>query len=198
MSRTVYSRAICSLLFVNAAFAAVRGNCDRPFQSAFEPGAELHLDLRSGTVHITGSDDRLVRVTCEMKEPDRAKDVTITFEDSGKSGRLLIEGGPNGDVRMHIQVPREVHLTVRAKAGDLDVTGVRGHKDVSMRAGDISIDVGDPNDYSAAEASVTAGDVHASAFGVHKGGLFRSFKKQNSAGKYRLRASLWAGDIKLK
>ena len=133
-----------------------------------------------------------------LKAPERAKDVLITFDDAEKSGRLRIHGGPDGDVRLRIEVPRELHLTVRCTAGDLDVVGIRGNKDISLRAGDLTIDVGDPSDYAFTHASVTAGDVNASAFGVHKGGLFRSFKRENAAGKYRLRASLWAGDIKLR
>jgi hypothetical protein len=95
-------------------------------------------------------------------------------------------------------VPKRSDLVVRTTAGDLDLVGVRGHKDVSMKAGDLTIEIGDPGEYSRAEASVKAGDIDARAFGVHKGGLFRSFKRENSAGKYRLRASLWAGDIKLR
>jgi hypothetical protein len=195
---TVCSTAIFSLLMAPGALAVERGSCDRLFEAPFSPGAELRLDLRAGDINILGSSESFVRVTCELKDSDRAKDVMITFEDSGKSGRLRIYGGPNNEVRMRIQVPRESHLIVRSTAGDLDLAGVRGNKDVSMRAGDLTIEVGDPRDYAIAEASVTAGDVHASAFGVHKGGLFRSFKQQNSAGKYRLKASLWAGDIKLK
>ncbi|HYP05016.1 MAG TPA: hypothetical protein VER03_02180, partial [Bryobacteraceae bacterium] len=95
-------------------------------------------------------------------------------------------------------VPRDSNLVVRCSAGDLDILGIRGHKDVSLRAGDLTIDVGNPSDYVSARASVTAGDLNASAFGVHKGGLFRSFNRENRTGRYRLRASLWAGDITLR
>ncbi|HYI91929.1 MAG TPA: hypothetical protein VEX68_00150, partial [Bryobacteraceae bacterium] len=143
-------------------------------------------------------DEPIVRVRCYVKESDRAKDVSITFDEGKQSGRLRITGGPNNEVRIDIQVPRRSHLIVRSTAGNLEVTGVDGHKDVSMRAGDLTIDVGNASDYSLAEASVTAGDLKASAFGVHKGGLFRSFRRENSTGKYHLRASLWAGDLKLK
>jgi hypothetical protein len=45
---------------------------------------------------------------------------------------------------------------------------------------------------------VLAGDLTASAFGVSKDGLFRSFEKDNLSGKYRLHAYVGAGDLTLK
>jgi Putative adhesin len=185
-------------LLTPAAFAESRGTCSAPFEASFRHGSELQLDIRSGDIDISGSDTPVVRVSCELKSPDEAGNVIITFSDTGSRGRLRIHGGPRDEVRLHIEVPKESHLVVRCTAGDLDVVGVRGNKDVSLRAGDLNIAVGDAAEYASAEASVTAGDLHAGAFGVHKGGLFRSFKKQNASGKYRLRASLWAGDLTLR
>lgn len=187
------------LLLIPAAFAAEqRGSCETPFEVPFRTGAELNMNLRAGDIHILGSENSAVRVTCELKVPERAKDVIIIFDDAAKAGRLRIRGGPDGDVRFRIEIPKDSQLTVRCSAGDLDVVGIRGNKDISLRAGDLTIDVGDPADYAFTHASVTAGDVNAKAFGVHKGGLFRSFKRENAEGKYRLRAKLWAGDINLK
>src|SRR5688572_17380818 len=172
-------------LLIPAALAAEqRGSCDNPFEFPFRTGAELSMDLRAGDIDIFGSDNSVVRITCELKAPERAKDVIIRFDDAGKSGRLRIHGGPNSDVRLRIEIPRNSHLMVRCTAGDLDVVGIRGNKDIFLRAGDLTIDVGDPTDYALTHASVTAGDVDARAFGVHKGGLFRSFKRENAAGKY--------------
>jgi hypothetical protein len=184
--------------FAPTASAVDRTDCAGSFKVPFRPGSELHLDLRAGTIEILGSSESTVQVECELKDPGQAKNVSITFDDKGTFGRLRIQGGPNGDVRLRIRVPKESNLVVRGTAGDLDMTGVRGNKDVSLRAGDLTIDVGNPEDYAVAEASVTAGDVNASAFGINKGGLFRKFRRENPNGKYNLRASLWAGDIKLR
>ena len=200
--RTMLNLAIVGagslLLLANAAFAEKRGSCDESFEAAFRSGSELRLDLRAGDINISGTDEPLVRVRCYARDSDSAQDVMVTFDDTGKSGRLRIKGGSDNNVRMDIQVPRQTHLVIRTTAGDFELRGVQGHKDVSMRAGNLTIDIGDAGDYSLAEASVTAGDLQASAFGVHKGGLFRSFRRQNSAGKYHLRASLWAGDLRLR
>jgi hypothetical protein len=198
MNRFACLPALLALLIAPSAFAGEQALCDHPFQSAFRNGSELYLEIRAGDIEIVGSDESMIYVSCEVRAEDNARDIAIRFEDNGKSGRLEISGGPDKDVRLRIRVPRQSNLVVRCTAGDLDLVGVRGDKDVSLRAGDLTIDVGDPADYVSAEASVKAGDLHASAFGVNKGGLFRSFSHKNPAGKYRLRASLWAGDITLR
>jgi hypothetical protein len=197
-SNACYAAVLAVFVFLPTALAKDQASCAAPFEMPFRQLSELRLELRAGDIDISGTDESIVRVECELKEPERAKDVSIAFEDNGKYGRLQIQGGPTGDVRLRIRVPKQSNLIVRCTAGDVDVAGVRGSKDVSLRAGDLTIYVGDPDDYALAEASVTAGDVNASAFGVHKGGLFRKFRRENSAGKYNLRASLWAGDIKLR
>jgi hypothetical protein len=190
--------ALPALLAVPSAFATQQARCDQPFNASFRSGSDLDLDIRSGDIEIAGFDEQEIQVTCEVRgDQGSTRDITVRFDDKGKVGRLEVSGGPKSDVRIRIRVPRQSNLVVRCPAGDLDVIGVRGHKDVSLRAGDLTIDIGNPAEYSLAEASVKAGDLHASAFGVHKGGLFRSFRHDNPSGKYRLRASLWAGDIKL-
>jgi hypothetical protein len=190
---------IAGLLWAPAAFAAQQARCDQTFRAGFRSGSDLHLDIRAGDIDIAGSDDASVQVTCEVaSEHGSPRDISIRFEENGNGGRLEVSGGPNNGVRIRIRVPRQSNLVVRCTAGDLDLTGVRGHKDISLRAGDLTVDVGNAADYSVAEASVKAGDLHATAFGIHKGGLFRSFRHTNGAGKYRLRASLWAGDITLR
>jgi hypothetical protein len=191
-------RYLLAFALAGAAFAEQRGSCERAFEAQFRPAAELQLQLRAGDVDIAGSDSTAVRVECRLDPGDNPKDVAIVFEDKGQSASLRISGGPTDNVRFRILVPRESNLRVRFTAGDMDISGIRGHLDIGMRAGDLTVHVGDPNLYSRAEASVKAGDIQASAFGVHKGGLFRSFRHDQPGGRYRLRASLWAGDIKLR
>lgn len=64
-------------------------------------------------------------------------------------------------------------------------------------AGDLSIGVGNPADYSHVDASVTSGAIEAEPFGESRGGLFRSFEKSGS-GKYKLVAHVGAADLTLK
>jgi len=59
------------------------------------------------------------------------------------------------------------------------------------------MDVGNPEDYSYVEASVTSGGIEAVPFGEDHGGLFRSFHKTGN-GKYKLHAHVGAGDLNLR
>jgi hypothetical protein len=190
--------SLCWLVQSSVAESGTAGTCGRVFHADFESGGEIRMEVRSGDVDIVGAASSAIKVSCELKRSDRAKDVKISFKAAGKSGDLRISGGPNNDVKIRIEVPKNSNLYVRVPAGDLDVSGVSGDKDVELHAGDLTISVGDANDYKHADAAVKAGDLNAAAFGVTKGGLFRSFQKDNPAGKYRLHANLGAGDLTLK
>jgi hypothetical protein len=85
---------------------------------------------------------------------------------------------------------------VRLTAGNLEIAGIKGDKDIEANAGNLNINVGSSNDWGDVDASVTAGDIHAPAFQAAKGGLFRSLSWKGP-GKYRLHAHLTAGDINL-
>jgi hypothetical protein len=189
---------LCWLVQSSVAQSQTAGTCGRDFQADFESGGEIRMEVRSGDVDIVGSASPVIKVSCKLKRPDRAKDVKISFKAAGKSGDLRISGGPNSDVKFRIEVPKNSNLYVRVPAGDLDVSGVSGDKDIELHAGDLTISVGNANDYRHADASVKAGDLNAGAFGVNNGGLFRSFQKDNPAGKYRLHANLGAGDLTSK
>jgi hypothetical protein len=177
----------------------VIGTCERPFEVKFQPGGELQMRLRSGDIDVIGIDAPALRVSCELnKSPQRAKEVAIEFRPDGTSGQLRIRHGPTNDIHVRIEIPRTSNLFVRSPAGDLTVSGVVGDKDVEIHAGDLTIAVGNAADYKHADASIGAGDLTATAFGVIKGGLFRSFDKDNEGGKYWLHAHVGAGDLVLK
>lgn len=172
--------------------------CDHTFVTDFQPGHEIRMHLRSGEVRIVGTDAAKITMSCEMKDFSRARDVKITFRATGDSGDLWVSGGPANDFQLRIQVPKKSNLMVRCPAGDLTVEGVTGDKDVELHAGNLDIAVGNATDYRHADASVMAGDLSAPAFAVDKGGLFRSFQKNNPEGKYLLHAHIAAGEITLR
>jgi hypothetical protein len=198
MRTTFIAIGLCWLVQSSVAQSGTAGTCGRDFQADFKPGGEIRMEVRSGDVDIVGTASSVIKVSCELKRHERAKDVKISLKAAEKSADLRISGGPNNDVKFRIEVPKNSNLYVRVPAGDLDVSGVSGDKDVELHAGDLTISVGDANEYKHADAAVKAGDLNASPFGVNKGGLFRSFQKDNPAGKYRLHANLGAGDLTLK
>jgi len=121
----------------------------------------------------------------------------VKLKVSGSRGELNISGGPRNDFRIILEVPKVVDLHLRMPFGDATVERLSGDKDIEIHAGDLTVDLGDANDYGHVEASVMSGDLDAAPFNVSKSGLFRSFEKDGN-GKYRLHAHVGAGDLTLR
>lgn len=190
-------RTLLSLLIALPVSLAAQssGNCANPFQAAGSPGRELAMNLRAGDITIVGTDGPLIRVSCSAgKDNPENHEVKISFA----ADHLTIRGGPDREMHFRIEIPRATNLRIRCSAGNLSVSGISGDKDVELNAGNLTIEVGNAANYRHAEASVLAGNLRASAFGVEHGGLFRNFKRDNTAGRYRLRAQLYAGDLTLR
>jgi len=169
------------------------GTCASPFEVPLKSDHRVSMYLRSGNVEIVGTERPGIRVTCTGYQQELSR-IRISFA----AANLRTYGGPDHSIRFRIEVPARTNLLVRLTAGDLQLSGVTGDKDVRLRAGDLTIRVDHPEEYRVAEGSVMAGDLRASAFGVTKDGLFRSFRKDNAGGRYRLRAELLAGDLTLR
>jgi hypothetical protein len=180
----------CSLL------AQSNGSCASPFEAAASPGREIAMNLRAGDITIDGTDAPFVRVSCVVRGAvnDSARNIKISFA----ADHLTIRGGPDREVHFRIEIPRSMNLRVRCSAGNLTVSGIAGDKDIELNAGNLTISVGDAGTYRHAQASVLAGNISAGPFGAEHDGLFRSFSKDNPAGRYRLRAELLAGNLTLK
>src|SRR5262249_34328270 len=145
---------------------------------------------------IISSPDNRVRLDWSVRDADALRSVHATAEVRDKEVRIATDGPSNKGLKFVIQVPRQSDLYVRLTAGDLTIEGIRGNKDVELRAGDLNIDVGSADDYKKVDAALWAGDLNASAFHIVKEGLFRSFE-WTGKGAYRLHAHLMAGDMRL-
>jgi len=170
---------------------------DHPFLADFLSGSQLDLHLRSGDFRIVGRDDNKVSVRVDAKDTEKARKLRVRFVRLDNSAELIVSGGPKNNIQITIEVPRATGLFVRMPAGQLEVSDIRGDKDVQLHAGELIVSVGDPADYSRVEASVSAGGIAAKPFGESHGGLFRSFRKDGN-GKYKLHAHVGAGDLTLR
>lgn len=189
------------LLLTTAGFAQNKIDVDdishHPFTTDFPSGGNLTLSIRSADIHIVGTSEKKLTVDASGSEGSWSHNIDARFKVTGNSGDLDVSGGPHNEVTITVHVPENTNLWVRVPAGNVEVTGITGDKDVSLHAGNLEIAVGDPASYAHVEASVTSGDIEAAPFGESHGGLFRSFEKSGS-GKYNLVAHLWAGDLVLK
>jgi hypothetical protein len=192
-----------SLLVLLTGFALAQNRVDATqvgqdkFDADFPSGGQLRLHIRSSDLRIIGSDENKIKIRYWGKNASQARDVKVSLRTLGNTGELRVHGGPHYDLQIEIFVPKTSDLYLRMPAGDAEVKGIVGNKDVAIRAGDLTLAVGAPQEYALADASVLAGDLDAGPFGISKDGLFRSFHKQGT-GKYKLRAHVGAGDLTLK
>jgi len=163
-----------------------------PAEKDFVSGGKVEMTLESGDYDIRASADNRIHVRWNDASGARVKLTT-----NGKSADLRVENTPNNNFHATIEVPALTDVRVRLTAGNVEMAGIKGDKDIAANAGNLNIRVGSSSDWGDVDASVTAGDVNAPAFKEATGGLFRSFKWKGP-GKYRLHVHLTAGDINLR
>jgi hypothetical protein len=167
-----------------------------PVEAKFSSGGQIDMNLCSSGVDLKGVDENVVRVLYHS-ERDRTDDVKVRLETSGTKAYVRVTGCPHNNFRLTIELPKASDLYVRMFAGELNVKGIAGNKDVQLHAGQLTMDIGQPADYARVDASVISGELDARPFDVNKGGLFRSFDR-SGPGKYRLHAHVGAGELDLR
>jgi hypothetical protein len=181
---------ILSGLAASTAAGQSAGKLERPFA----PGRHLWLELSSGEYIVqAGGDDKVV-VRWDTKDPD-SNNIKVSLDARGNDA-AVVTTGDSGHFRVIVEVPARTDVTSRLSAGDFRVAGISGNKDISSWAGNVVVEVSRPEEYKSVSASVTAGDLNATAFDVKKGGLFRSFSWKGP-GTYTLEIRLTAGDLRL-
>jgi hypothetical protein len=193
--------ALGAVLVAGAGFASARMESrdivDHPFSADFAAGGEIRLRIRSGEVHVIGTDENRITVELSGRKVQEAHDVRVRLAERRGVTELRVSGGPKSDLTITIRIPRTTGVYARIPFGEVHVEGVEGDKDISIHAGDLTVAVGRPADYARVDASVLSGELDGEPFGESHGGLFRSFHKKGS-GKYRLYAHVGAGQLTLR
>jgi hypothetical protein len=170
---------------------------DQKFEANLTSGTSLRLRLHDGNYRVVGGDSEKISVRVEGKNAELAKQIKIRLKRSDGVVDLKLSNVPKNELQVTIQIPRSTNLYARMRGGDLSVEGVVGNKDLELTGGDLTIQVGSPEDYAHVDLSVRFGDVSGSQFGDPKGWLGNSVRKDGS-GKYTLHAHVMAGDLLLK
>lgn len=164
-------------------------------ETAFVDGGKITIKLSAGEHRISESPDNYIRVNWGVKNKSSSGNVDAKTDVDGSTAKIDIDG-PNKNFQTLIEVPRHSDLTVHLTAGELTVGNVEGNRDIHLRAGDLSIEVGNTDDYGHVEGSLWAGDIDAGPFGMTASGLFRSVEWQGE-GEQEMRFKLYAGDVRL-
>ena len=192
--------AVC-LLFAPVAFRQTAQETTslqaQGFETGLTSGSSLRLHLHDGDFRVVGSDSEKISIHVEGKNAELAKSVRIQLKRSPGSMDLRLSHVPKNELQVTIEIPKYSNLYARMRGGDLSVQGVTGDKDLELTGGDLTVQVGSPEDYSHVDLSVRFGDVSGTQFGDPKGWLGNSVRKDGS-GKYKLHAHVMAGDLVLK
>jgi hypothetical protein len=188
--------AVAILASPLSATPAVQTAFGQPVEKPFVKGGVIRMKLAAGDYRITGWSDDKIRVSWRVDRAGDAETVKADTEIRGTNAVIATRGANHG-VHFTIDVPSRSDIDIDLSAGDLEVRGIEGNKRIESWAGDMSIDVGKPDQYRSVEASVRAGDLNAQPFNVSKGGLLRSFSWKGK-GPYSLEVKLFAGDLTLR
>jgi hypothetical protein len=164
---------------------------------AFAPGGSVRLNLAAGDYRIRGQADDRIKVRWSSSKPGMTERMHADVDVKGTRAVIWTIAPHNSGGRFDVDLPSRADLDVDLNAGDLEVRNVEGNKNLSMWAGDVTIDVGSADLYRRVEATVRFGDISAPPFNRSTGGIFRSIEWSGS-GKYVVRAKLFAGDLRLR
>ncbi|HTM17128.1 MAG TPA: hypothetical protein VL135_09495 [Terracidiphilus sp.] len=193
----------CAVLLCGVGgFGQTTATCDQTLTAPLHARSLLGIESRPAGLEIVGTDEETIRVTCDARNGDNANAsrIRLRFSPNATGGKLKIEGEHlrhNHGAQIRIEVPKRTSLMVRMFAGEIKVEQVSGDKDITVGAGQITIDNHNWN-YRSVDASVSIGQVNAPMYDANKGGFFRSVSKSTQGGEYRLHAHVTTGQIDLK
>lgn len=163
-------------------------------ETEFQRGGQITIKLTAGEHRIVRSDDPYIRVHWTVGDERDEVDASMTVE--GNTAIVDLDG-PSDDFRAVVEVPENSDLKVNLTAGVLSVEDTGGDRDIRLRAGELTIEVGDTEHYGNVEGSLWAGDINAGPFQQEASGLFRSIDWKGE-GESSLKFKLYAGDVRLR
>lgn len=190
-----YALLAGALLWLPATLLTAGESASDLVETEFVDGGKITINLSAGEHQISESDDNTISVYWRVDDKDDMNAVDAVTEVDGSTAEIDIDG-PHNNFKTMIKVPRNSDLTIKLSAGELSIDGVVGSKDIRLRAGELSIEIGDTDDYAHVEGSLWAGDIDAGPFEQAESGLFRSIEWHGD-GQHKLKFKLYAGDVKL-
>ena len=158
--RHILAAASSTFLTLSVVAAPISAQVQRSFG-----GDSVHLELSAGAYWITGSHDGRIRILPRTKT-ERVS-VRLNVGTLGRSADVKVTGPAEG-FDADIELPERVNMVVTLTAGTLHLRGIEGSKNISGKAGEIEIELGDRNQYRQISASVKKGAVTMPGFREHQ------------------------------
>jgi hypothetical protein len=184
--------SLCACACVVMDTRSTRTGAPLTAEKPFAAGGRIEMQLDGGGYEVRPSPDGRVRIATDEHIGDASVEVTA----EGSKARVETRNAPN-KFRATIDVPATADLVIHLKAGELVIGAIAGNKEIDSYAGNITIAVGNPDDYASVDATLKAGDIDAAAFGGSKSGIMPHFT-WSGPGKRTLRADLGAGNLVLR
>ena len=116
---------------------------DYSIERPFAEGGRVRLQLASGDYTVrAGASDRIV-VRWDAAGDARVEDLKKLEVDVHVAGSMatIVTDGPTKHMEFTIELPSRSDVHLRMRAGEVDMTGIEGHKNIRMTAGELTIGV---------------------------------------------------------
>ena len=170
----VFVFLICALIAIRLVNGGRHNGPPGPLDQTFVSGGSIVMYLGAGEYRIVPTTDDHVTVDFRTRYARDISRTHVYFDATRVPAVLEVSGRSNG-MHVDIGVPAKTSVDVNLTAGRLRLTGVEGSKSVSCNACALVLDVGAKEQYGPVYASVMTGNLQASPWSVHTGGLLRSF-----------------------
>lgn len=156
-------------------------------------GDTVQLNLSTGNYRVTSSSDDKIRVI-PRTDTDKVS-VRLSTNVMGTEATVKVTG-PKEGFAADIELPENVRVVAELDGGSLQLSGIRGSKDIAAKSGQIEISVGGKDDYRQVRASVGTGELTAAAFDEKAHGV-RTFE-WSGKGSYNLNVRVNNGKVTLR
>lgn len=205
--------AAASALFIPCTAAASAATVRTLENEAALTGATMvQVDIGVGELVITGSNGDKVKTHVEVHCADPASGdckqaadkISVGDRRRGEELLIEIEGYPKfGDKGLslvaRVEVPRNLHLSVDAGVGEVEVSNMTNDLDVDVRVGDVEVTM-DAAALASVELDAGVGDVELTIGGqtIEGSGLVgKGLEWNQGKGRARLEVDCGVGDIEV-
>lgn len=189
-----FSLLSVALIVVASTMAVAQAASGHSVEKTFQSGGGIRLDLQAGDYTITTGSSNRIFVSWEGGRAEEAH-ATVTINGS----QALIETQTPNSESPHftIEVPPRSNIVARLSAGNIKIEPLEGNLDVNLAVGNLRVEVDDPQQFSAVNASTDLGNLDAGPFTQHERGWISHSTEWHGSGRYRMEVHVGTGNLNI-